>query len=157
MRTLAIDPGNKRIGLAISDAGGRWATPLEVLVVNDPVQAIPPIVRIVQREEVQRLVIGLPLNMDDTLGPQARKVIEWSKRLMELLISSYEVVFVDERLSSFEAEQQLIGLKRSGAKLTRQQKKHRLDAVSAAGFLQAFLDGKLSPLPISFPDGPFSR
>lgn len=152
MRTLAIDPGDKRIGLAISDAGGQWATPLEVLSVSDPLQAIPSIVRIVQQEGVERLVVGLPLNMDETLGPQALKVIEWSKQLiksLEVLVLPHHVVFVDERLSSFAAEQRLIDLKRSGARLTRQQKKNRLDAVAAADFLQAFLDGKLSPLSIS--------
>ncbi|GIW76322.1 MAG: putative pre-16S rRNA nuclease [Phycisphaerae bacterium] len=152
MRTLAIDPGSKRIGLAISDAGGQWATPLEVIVVNDPVLAIPSIIQVVRREGVERIVIGFPLNMDDTLGPQAQKVIAWSKQLIESmrsLVPSHRVIFVDERLSSFEADQRLIDLKRSGAKLTRQQKKNRIDAVSAAGFLQAFLDGKLPPLPIA--------
>jgi RNase H-fold protein (predicted Holliday junction resolvase) len=55
-------------------------------------------------------------------------------------------VFVDERLSSFAAEQDLIDRKRGGEKITRKGKKERLDALAAAGFLQAFLDGKLPPL-----------
>jgi RNase H-fold protein (predicted Holliday junction resolvase) len=57
------------------------------------------------------------------------------------------VIFVDERLSSFAAEQQLIDRKRAGERLTRKGKKQQLDALAAAGFLQAFLDGSLLALP----------
>src|SRR5882762_9522532 len=102
MRTLAIDLGTRRIGLAMSDQGGRFATPLEVLEVNSPDQALDPILTLILKEAV-------------------------------------------ERLSSFAAEQDLIDRKRSGEKITRKQKKDRLDALAAAGFLQAFLDGKLPP------------
>jgi len=56
------------------------------------------------------------------------------------------VVFVDERLSSFEAEGKLTERKRAGEKLTRQRKKRQRDALAAALFLQAFLDGRLGPL-----------
>ena len=58
------------------------------------------------------------------------------------------VVFVDERLSSFDAEQQLIDRKRGGEKITRKRKKQQLDALAAAGFLQAFLDGKLPAIDV---------
>jgi putative holliday junction resolvase len=149
MRTLAIDLGTKRIGLAMSDAGGMWATPLEVIAVNDPQHAIAPIVKLIEKEGVERLVVGVPLNMDDTIGPQARSVIAWCEKLMAAVGSAVRTdrfVYVDERLSSFDAEQRLIDIKRSGAKMTRKDKKQSLDAVAAAGFLQAFLDGKLAPI-----------
>lgn len=152
MRTLAIDLGSKRIGLAMSDAGGAWATPLEVIAVNDPQHAIAPIVKLVEKEGVERIVVGLPLNMDDTIGPAAKSVIAWCEKLMASVSSAMptdRLVFVDERLSSFDAEQRLIDIKRSGAKMTRKDKKQSLDAVAAAGFLQAFLDGKLSPIDVS--------
>ncbi len=149
MRTLAIDLGSKRIGLAMSDAGGAWATPLEVIAVNDPLHAIAPIVKLIEKEGVERIVVGLPLNMDDTIGPQAKSVIAWCEKLMASVgsvVPADRLVYVDERLSSFDAEQRLIDIKRSGAKMTRKDKKQSLDAVAAAGFLQAFLDGKLSPI-----------
>ena len=57
-------------------------------------------------------------------------------------------MYVDERLSSFAAEQDLADRKRGGEKITRKQKKQRLDALAAAGFLQAFLDGKLNPIDV---------
>ncbi len=147
MRTLAIDLGTKRIGVAMSDAGGKWASPVEVLVVTDPDQAIAPIVALVLKEDAERIVVGLPLNMDDSIGPQARSVLVWSGKLQRSISKPISIVFVDERLSSFDAEQRLIDVKRAGGKMTRKDKKQSLDAVAAAGFLQAFLDGQLAPLP----------
>ncbi|HEX2972408.1 MAG TPA: Holliday junction resolvase RuvX [Tepidisphaeraceae bacterium] len=144
MRTLAIDLGQRRVGLALSDEGGRFATPLEVLFVSSAEAATEPILAILCREGVQRVVLGLPLNMDGTAGPIAQQTFAWGKALAGQ--SGLPVVFVDERLSSFDAEQTLVARKRAGEKLTRQRKKERLDAVAAASFLQAFLDGKLAPL-----------
>jgi putative Holliday junction resolvase len=149
MRTLAIDLGTRRIGLAMSDEGGRWATPLDVLFVTDPAQAIAPIMKILRVEAVRRIVIGLPLNMDNTIGPSAKAALAWTSKFAaskETLPHAVEIVFVDERLSSFTAEQQLTERKKAGEKMTHKQKKQRQDAVAAAGFLQAFLDGKLEPI-----------
>jgi putative Holliday junction resolvase len=101
---------------------------------------------VITREGIERLVVGLPLNMDDTTGPQARKVIEWGKVLAQR--AGKPAVFIDERLSSFDAEQTLIERKRSGEHITRNQKKKQLDAMAAAGFLQAFLDGTLRPVDV---------
>ena len=79
-------------------------------------------------------------------GPQATKVMEWGKRLSRQ--AAKPVVFVDERLSSFGAEQSLIERKRAGEHITRNQKKTQLDAMAAAGFLQAYLDGTLRPIDV---------
>ena len=147
MRTLAVDLGEKRVGLALSDEGGRFATPLEVLNVSSSQDALPLVTRIVHREAVKRIVIGLPLNMDGELGPAARRAIAWGSEFS--VQAPIEVVYVDERLSSFEAEQQLIDRKRQGERMTRRQKKQRLDAHAAASFLQAFLDGRLQPSIVS--------
>ena len=146
MRTLAIDLGTRRVGLALSDEGGRFATPYEVLTVSSAAQAVEPVVKIVEKEGVGRIVVGLPLNMDDTVGPAARATIQWGRALEKR--AGKPVVFVDERLSSFAAEQHLIDRKRAGEKLTRQRKKQQLDALAAAGFLQAFLDGNLAALDV---------
>jgi putative Holliday junction resolvase len=148
MRTLAIDFGSRRVGLAMSDAGGTLATPYLVIEVKTPEQATAQVLEIVRAEGVERIVLGLPLNMDDTVGPAAAQVLAWGKNLA--IMSGKPVLFVDERLSSFEAEQSLTERKKRGEKMTRKAKKERLDAVAAAGFLQGFLDGKLpafSPLP----------
>ncbi len=148
MRTLAIDLGTRRVGLALSDAGGRLATPYEVLAVTSPEQAHAQVQQVVEREGVERIVLGLPLNMDDSFGPAARQALEWGRALEARC--GRAVIFVDERLSSFEAEQTLIDRKRSGEKLTHKRKKQQLDALAAAGFLQAFLDGRLPPIEVPF-------
>ena len=147
MRTLGIDYGTVRVGLAMSDEGARFATPHDVLTVSSPDQAIDQVARIVEKEGVQRLVIGLPLNMDNSLGRQALKTIEWGCSLATRC--GKPLVFVDERLSSFAAEQDLIDRKRGGEKITRKRRKEQLDALAAAGFLQAFLDGKLPAIELS--------
>ena len=146
MRTLAIDLGTRRIGLALSDEGGRFATPHSVLQVGSPDLAIDPIVQLIAREGVQRLVVGLPLNMDGSLGAQARSVIQWSRQLQKK--SDVPFLFVDERLSSFDAEQQIVERKRKGEKITRKSKRAQLDAIVASTLLQEFLDGKLAPLDV---------
>jgi putative Holliday junction resolvase len=145
MRTLAIDLGTKRVGLALSDSGGRFATPLDVVVVSSAQEALSRVLAVVAREGVERIVLGLPLNMDQTIGPAARAAIGWGRTLAAT--AGRPVLFVDERLSSFAAEQSMIERKRAGEKLTRRRKKEQLDAVAAANFLQQFLDGELNAFP----------
>src|SRR5213595_3148816 len=147
MRTLAIDLGDRRVGLALSDDGGKFATPHDVLEVSSPNDAIHDIIKLMAAEQVKRVIVGLPLNMDDSLGPAAQKTIAWSRDLA--VRAGIEFIFVDERLTSFEAEQQLNNRKRAGEKLTRAKKKRQLDALAAANFLQAFLDGKLQPIELN--------
>jgi putative holliday junction resolvase len=147
MRTLAIDLGDRRIGLAISDEGGTLATPHEVLEVDSSADAIVPIIKLIAAEGIKRVILGLPLNMDDSLGPAAQKTIDWSRQLTAR--AGIEVLLVDERLSTFEAQEQLTSRKRAGEKLTRSRKKRQLDALAARNFLQAFLDGKLPPIDLN--------
>ena len=126
------------MGLALSDEGGRFATPYEVANVTAPEQATQRVLDIARREGVQQILLGLPLNMDDSIGPAARQTVTWGRDLAAR--SGLPVVFVDERLSSFDAEQSLIARKRGGEKITRKRKKEQLVALAAASFLQSFLD-----------------
>ncbi len=130
----------------MSDEGGRFATPLEVLEITSPEQATDRAVQICKKEDVRRLLIGLPINMDGTSGSAAKEIVAWGRHISTSC--GVPAVFVDERLSSFQAEQHLGDRKRGGERITRKQKKSRLDAHAAAGFLQAFLDGKLPPIDI---------
>lgn len=146
MRTLAIDFGARRVGLALSDEGGKFASPFDVLNITSPEQARAEVLAVIRKEGVQRVVVGLPLNMDDSIGPAARNTIAWAKTVGAE--AGLPVTFVDERLSSFAAEQGLIERKRGGEKITRKQRKQQLDALAASGFLQEFLDGKLAPMQV---------
>src|SRR5450432_3242786 len=146
MRTLAIDLGARRVGLALSDAAGKIATPLTVLRVTSDMQTIEKIISIIEEEGVERIVVGLPLNMDDSVGPAARGAIAFGGALGNR--SGKSMIYVDERLSSFQAEQDVIDRKRGGEKITRKSRKQRLDALAAAVFLEAFLEGKLRAIDV---------
>jgi putative Holliday junction resolvase len=143
-RTLAIDYGSRRIGLALSDSAASLATPLKVLPANS--ESIPQILKIISAESVDRIIIGFPLNMDGTRGPAAQKTLAFAVSLKSK--TPKPIIFVDERLSTFEAEQTLTHRRQAGDKLTRKSKKQRLDAVAAAQFLQDFLDGKVGQIEI---------
>ncbi len=147
MRTLAVDLGQRRVGLALSDEGGKFATPYEVVEVSSAAAALERVGAVIASEGVTRVVLGLPINMDDSMGPAAKGVIAWGKQLAEK--SAVPVVYVDERLSSFSAEQNLNARKRAGEKLTRKRRNSQLDALAAAMFLQEFLDGKLVAIDMS--------
>jgi putative Holliday junction resolvase len=146
MRTLAVDLGSRRVGLALSDEGGKFATPFAVLNVSSADGALGPIQKLIASEAVKRAVIGLPLNMDGTLGPAANSTLEWGQKLRRQC--DVQLIFVDERLSSFDAEHRLTERKRAGERITRGQKKQRLDAHAAAAILQEYLDGKLLPVAV---------
>jgi len=143
-KTLAVDLGARRVGLALGDERGSLATPLEVLEVTSPENAIEQVMLAAKREGADLLVIGVPINMDDSFGESARQAVKWGRELSRR--SNLNAVFVDERLSSFAADQHLADESRQGRKLTRKGKKRRQDALAAADFLQAYLDGRLKPL-----------
>ena len=133
MKYLAVDYGNKRTGLAICDRNETLASPL--CVIHEPSQVIKVITQVVEEEHVEAIIIGLPLNMDDSEGFQAKRVREFGKALSEKV--DIPILFHDERLSSFSASEKL-----SAMSLTWSRKKKRLDAVAAAEILEGFLECK---------------
>lgn len=149
-RHLGIDYGTRRVGLAISDEGGQYVSPLDVVEITTPQQAVERVTLVAHREDAKVLVVGLPLNMDDTEGPAAKAVRVWASALAER--AKLPVILVDERLSSFDAEQALIARKRGGEHITRKGRKKRLDALAAANFLRGYLDGSLAAF--AFIDSP---
>src|SRR4030042_4114498 len=130
MRYLAIDFGDKRTGLAICDPAETIASPLAVI--EGQKELIKKITDTVKIENVEAVILGLPLNMDDSKGPQAERVFHFAEQLKAHL--QIPIHFQDERLSSFSAEEKL-----APAEFTRKKKQKRLDAVAAAAILEAFL------------------
>lgn len=135
MRYLAIDYGTKRTGLAICDVAETIASPLKTI--HGQKGLIRQIVEIIETENVEAVVLGLPLNMDGSDSEQTRLVLKFSMQLKGVL--PVPVFLQDERLSSFEAQEKL-----SQADLSKGKMRERLDAVAAAEILKAFLDGKRS-------------
>lgn len=133
MRYLAIDYGTKRTGLAICDRGQTIASPLGII--QGQKELLKKIAEVVENENVEAIVLGLPLNMDNSEGPQTKLVLKFAERLKQHL--HIPVHLQDERLSSFGAEEKL-----ASANFTRGKKRKRLDAVAAAEILEAFLEQK---------------
>jgi putative Holliday junction resolvase len=133
MRYLAIDYGDKRTGLAICDAAETIVSPLTVI--HGQKDLLKKIADVVETENVEAVVLGLPLNMDDSQGPQAKRIFKFADQLKAHI--DIPIHFQDERLSTFSAEEKL-----AAADFTRGKKKKRLDAVAAAQILEAFLEQK---------------
>ena len=133
MRYLAIDYGTKRTGLAICDSAETIASPLAVI--QGQKELLKKIAEVVEAENVEAIVLGLPLNMTGSESAQTKLVFKFAEQLKDYL--HIPVHFQDERLSSFSAEEKL-----SSAKFTRGKKRKRLDAVAAAEILEAFLERK---------------
>lgn len=140
MRIIALDIGEKRIGVAVSDAAGKVASPLTVLDAKKTLGDCAELRRLIEDYEVQRLVIGLPLSLDGTEGPQAARVRRAASRLAQFL--PLEMEFADERLSSVEAERVM-----AAAGVSERDRRGEVDKVAAAVFLQSYLDshGTLGP------------
>ncbi len=133
MRYLAIDYGNKRTGLAICDRSETICSPL--MVISAQYDVLQKIIDVIGTEGVEAVVLGLPLNMDNSEGPQAKIVRLFAEELQAKI--DIPLHFQDERLSSFAAKEKL-----APAELTRKKTKKRLDAVAAAQILEAFLENK---------------
>ncbi len=102
-------------------------------VIHGQKNLVEQIEQTVVSEHIDGVVLGLPLNMDGSQGPQAQQVLAFAERLKQRI--RVPVYFQDERLSSFEAEEKL-----QATGLSKAKQRERLDAVAAAGILQAFLD-----------------
>ena len=135
MRILAIDLGEKRIGLAISDVLGITAQGLPTIQVKNEHEICPKIMEIIKEKNVDRIVFGLPKNMNGTLGPQAKKVEKYAQKLRQL--SNLPVDFEDERLSTVRAEQVLLE-----ADTSRAKRKKVIDKLAAVIILQSYLARK---------------
>jgi len=132
---LALDIGEKRIGVAVSDPSGSVATPLVVLDARKVLGDGRELVRLVEDYEAELVLVGLPLSMDGSEGPQAAHVRHAAARLAGFLRIPIE--FADERLSSAQASK---AMQEGGA--TSRDQRGRLDMVAASLFLQSYLDAR---------------
>jgi putative pre-16S rRNA nuclease len=140
MRVLAIDVGQRRIGLAISDASGTLARPLATLTVS-PATALDSVVHEIARlagedDGVSEIVVGMPVRLDGSVSDQTNRVAAFVDALRTRTVVPVRVA--DERLTSREAESRLSVNERDWRK-----RKLSLDAAAAAIFLQDYLDQKL--------------
>jgi putative Holliday junction resolvase len=135
VRYLGVDVGDRRVGLAISDPSGQFAVPLRTLVRTGVGGVFDEIAALAAEEDVEGIVVGLPLRLNGSVGSQAESVQEFVKRLLPVV--SVPVTLWDERLSTVQAEQLL---RREGRGPRRE--KGALDAMAATIILQDYLDSR---------------
>lgn len=133
---LALDIGETRIGIAVSDRSGRIATPVKVLPAAEVTGLAKPFRLILEDYEPDVIVSGRPMTMAGERGPQAERVENIARKLAEDLDLPLE--FADERLSSREAKRIL---REQG--LNEKQMRGKVDMVAASLFLQSWLDARL--------------
>jgi putative Holliday junction resolvase len=135
MRVMALDVGDRKIGVAISDALLLTAQPRPTLFRKDLKSDINTLGRLVEENEVHEIVVGNPLHMSGKESLQSEKVTRFAEELRKSL--NLPIVFWDERLTSFAAEQHLeeMGLK------WRQRRRH-IDKIAAMIILQSYLDSR---------------
>jgi putative Holliday junction resolvase len=132
MRSLGLDIGDKRIGVALSDPGGILASPLTVINRRDESRDIEAIIDIISQQRVGRVIVGLPHSLDGSLGEQAEKVKAFTQRLASRIQVPLE--YRDERLTTVMVER----LRRAAG--DKKRRKARDDAQAAALILQGYLD-----------------
>jgi len=135
-RVLGIDPGDRRIGVAVSDPLGLTAQGVTVLRTGGgrhDARAMEAIREIADRYEVERIVVGMPLNMDGSRGPRAEAASAFVRRLAGVVALPIETI--DERLTTVEAEEAL-----AEAGLSWRKRRDRVDRVAAQMILQRWLD-----------------
>lgn len=139
MRYLGVDYGTKRIGLALAESGGGVVSPLKMIDARGPAaENARAILKVADEYAADAVVIGLPLNMDGTEGPQAKLSRSLAAAIQEQ--SSLPVHLYDERLTSHAADRKL-----QDRELTRKQKKARHDSVAAQILLESFLWTQTGP------------
>lgn len=133
MRIIGLDVGDKTIGVAVSDQMGWTAQGVEVIRRTSLDKDLSRLREIIETYQVEKIVVGLPRNMDGSVGPQAMKV----EGFIENLSSLFELPIIrwDERLSTIGAERSLLE-----ADLSRAKRKKVIDKMAAVFILQGYLD-----------------
>ncbi len=139
-RTLALDLGERRIGVAVGDPTGTVARPVTAIIRVSRQQDLDAIIGLVDEYQAELVIVGLPLSLDGTEGPQAKQTRRYAELLAEHL--DVPIEFWDERYSSVRAQEILRGKK---GKRRRRQTRGDVDATAAAVFLQSYLDASASP------------
>lgn len=136
MRILGLDYGSRTCGVAICDPLGITAQGVETIVRKEENKLRRTLARIeslTAEYGVEKIVLGLPLNMDDTIGPRAEKTLQFKEQLERR--TGLPVILQDERLTTVEAEEVLIE-----AGVRREDRKRYVDKLAAVFILQSYLD-----------------
>ena len=132
MKCLGMDLGTKTLGLATSDRSGLIASPYKLIRFKNVDDAIDEVLEIIQKEKIEVLVLGLPKNMDNSVGFASERSLSFKEKLESK--QELKVNLIDERLSTVEAENILIN-----ADVSRKKRKNVIDELSACIILDTYL------------------
>ena len=135
MRYLGLDLGTRTLGISKSDTTGTIATAYKTIRFNDSVysELIPELEKIINNEKIDKIILGLPKNMNNTIGERGNTTIEFKKMIEEKL--HIEGILQDERLSTVEATNYMLE-----ADISRKKRKKKIDSLAANIILQTYLD-----------------
>ena len=132
-RILGLDVGNKTIGVAVSDPFFLTAQGLKTIKRSNIKKDMEELKLIIQEQNIIKIVVGFPKNMNNTVGPQGEKVLLFVKKMKKEL--DVEIVLEDERLTTVSAEKMLIS-----GNVRREKRKEIIDKIAAVYILQTYLD-----------------
>ena len=137
MRIMGLDVGSKTIGVAVSDAFGWTAQGIKTIKIDEENEqfGLDELKEIIDQYGIEKIVIGLPKNMNGTIGPRGEASIAFSERIKERF--TLPVVLWDERLSTMAAERVLLE-----ADVSRKKRKKVIDKMAAVMILQGYLDSQ---------------
>lgn len=135
MRIMGLDVGDKTIGIAVSDALGETAHGRQTIRRTDPVTDIRKLQKVIEENEIHKIVVGQPLHMDGRPSPQSLKIGHFARELEQA--TGLPLAFFDERLTSFAAEQHLEDLGMNWKK-----RRQLVDRMAAVLILQGYLDSQ---------------
>ncbi|AID01584.1 Holliday junction resolvase RuvX [Staphylococcus xylosus] len=135
-KIIGLDVGSKTVGIAISDLMGWTAQGYDTLRIDEEKNelGIDQLVDIIQKEKVGTVIVGLPKNMNNSIGFRGDASLQYKEQLQEAL-PSLEIIMWDERLSTMAAERSLLE-----ADVSRQKRKKVIDKMAAVFILQGYLD-----------------
>lgn len=136
MRIMGLDVGSKTVGVAVSDPMGWTAQGIEIIQIDEAANnfGYKRVKKLIDEYEVTKVCIGLPKNMNNTIGPRAEASLAYGKKLEELY--QIPVVYQDERLTTVQAERMLV----EQGNVSRSKRKKVIDKVAAVMILQNYLD-----------------
>ncbi len=134
-RILGLDVGDKYIGVAVSDLLQFTAQGLTTIKRESKVKDFKIIEDLINEYEIKKVVVGLPKNMNGTMGPQSEKVIKFAEKIKNKF--KIDIIYIDERLTTVSAERILIE-----SEVRRENRKKVIDKIAASYILQTYLDRK---------------
>lgn len=136
MRIMGLDVGSRTVGIAVSDLMGWTAQGIEIIRINEDEGnfGFERLGELVKEYEVEKFVVGLPKNMNNSIGPRAEASMAYGEKIQELF--GLPVAYQDERLTTVQAERMLV----EQANTSRAKRKKVIDKVAAVMILQNYLD-----------------